>query len=206
MGTTSFFPSKNLGCLGDGGALLTRDAARAALLHATRQPRPEPEISPPAHRPQLAPRHAASRPAAREAAPPARRPGRPPGRGRPLRRGAGRRARPAPAGPRPAQQPRLSPVHYHGGRGGSARCVASASDSARRSDAGILPPAGAAAAGVCVSGLPNGRFPGGRAAVRAGAVAARASGADEGAGGVCGGDYSTVFRTEFTELHGVKLP
>ena len=33
VGTTSFFPSKNLGCLGDGGALLTREAARAALLH-----------------------------------------------------------------------------------------------------------------------------------------------------------------------------
>ena len=32
VGTTSFFPSKNLGCLGDGGALLTRDAARAQLL------------------------------------------------------------------------------------------------------------------------------------------------------------------------------
>jgi len=32
VGTTSFFPSKNLGCLGDGGALFTRDAARAQLL------------------------------------------------------------------------------------------------------------------------------------------------------------------------------
>ncbi len=32
VGTTSFFPSKNLGALGDGGALLTRDAARAARL------------------------------------------------------------------------------------------------------------------------------------------------------------------------------
>jgi dTDP-4-amino-4,6-dideoxygalactose transaminase len=32
VGTTSFFPSKNLGALGDGGALFTRDSQRAALL------------------------------------------------------------------------------------------------------------------------------------------------------------------------------
>jgi len=32
VGTTSFFPSKNLGCLGDGGALFTREAARASAL------------------------------------------------------------------------------------------------------------------------------------------------------------------------------
>jgi UDP-2-acetamido-2-deoxy-ribo-hexuluronate aminotransferase len=32
VGTTSFFPSKNLGCLGDGGALFTRDEAHAGLL------------------------------------------------------------------------------------------------------------------------------------------------------------------------------
>lgn len=34
IGTTSFFPSKNLGCFGDGGAIFTNDDARAAKLRS----------------------------------------------------------------------------------------------------------------------------------------------------------------------------
>lgn len=34
IGTTSFFPSKNLGCYGDGGALMTHDGERAAVMRS----------------------------------------------------------------------------------------------------------------------------------------------------------------------------
>lgn len=34
VGTTSFFPSKNLGCYGDGGALFTRDQSRASRMQS----------------------------------------------------------------------------------------------------------------------------------------------------------------------------
>ena len=38
IGTTSFFPSKNLGCYGDGGAMFTNDDALAEKLRKARKP------------------------------------------------------------------------------------------------------------------------------------------------------------------------
>ena len=42
-GCTSFFPSKNLGCFGDGGAVLTQDDAKAAMVHRMRNHGMEPK-------------------------------------------------------------------------------------------------------------------------------------------------------------------
>ncbi len=45
MGCTSFFPSKNLGCYGDGGAIFTNDQALAEKMKMISQPRTKSEIS-----------------------------------------------------------------------------------------------------------------------------------------------------------------
>ncbi len=42
-GCTSFFPSKNLGCFGDGGAVLSQDDAKAAMIHRMRNHGMEPK-------------------------------------------------------------------------------------------------------------------------------------------------------------------
>ena len=59
IGCTSFFPSKPLGCYGDGGACFTNDDALAAAMRTASQSRPAGPLPAYAHRHQRPARHAA---------------------------------------------------------------------------------------------------------------------------------------------------
>ena len=61
IGCTSFFPSKPLGCYGDGGAIFTNDDALAQALPRDPRARPERALRPHAHRRRRAHGHAAVR-------------------------------------------------------------------------------------------------------------------------------------------------